>query len=245
MMAFDAYDLIALWERDQGLSVADKALLLLALARPGVSQQELGAMPIGARDRALFEMRRALFGNRLEGLAVCSECGEQLEMELPIADFLAGAKPAEPTDHASITAGGAEVRFRLPTTDDAVLVSRIRDNSDARQALVRCCIVNATQGGASVAPGDLDSEIIARVSQEMEALDPLSEIRLTLACSACEHTQSVLLEVASYLWQELVSEAERLLEDVRILAREYGWREADILAMSGRRRQFYLDRRQA
>lgn len=243
MTAFDAYDLIALWERNQGLSVAEKALLLLALARPGVSRQELGAMPVGERDRVLFEMRRALFGDRLEGLAVCPACDERLEMEFPISEFLANAMPTAPEDHASITVDDIEVSFRLPTTDDAVVVACSGHDGDARPTLVRRCIVSAARDGASVDTGDLDLEVFTRVSATMETLDPFSEIRLNMTCSACDHAHSVLMEIASYLWQELVHEAERLLDEVRMLARDYGWREADILAMSGRRRQFYLEQR--
>jgi hypothetical protein len=243
MTPFDAYDLIALWERDRsGLPVAEKALLLLALARPHAARDALGAMPIGARDRALLELRASLFGARLQALASCHQCNEQLELELHVGDFLAGVAPVDAAAPASLVAGDIDLRVRLPTTDDAVLVAHLSDGGEARRALVRRCILDAARDGAPVAFDDLGDDVITRVSQAMESLDPLSEIRLELTCSSCENSQSVLLEIASYLWAELVSEAERLLEDVRLLAHRYGWREADILAMSGKRRQFYLDR---
>lgn len=244
MTSFDAYDLIALWERDQsGLPVAEKALLLLALARPEASREALGAMSFGARDRALFELRAALFGHTLQALSSCNECDEQLEVELHIGDFLASVAPTPPAAHASLSAGDIDLRFRLPTTDDAIMVAHCAQEADARQLLVRRCIIAASRGDLAVAPDELDDEVIASVSEAMESLDPFSEIQLKLACAACNSTQSVLLEIAPYLWVELVSEAERLLDDVLGLARVYGWREADILAMSGKRRQFYLDRR--
>ncbi len=246
MIPFDAYDLIALWERDRsGLPVAEKALFLLALARPDASREALGAMPIGTRDRTLIELRAALFGHKLQALSSCNECNEQLEVELHIGDFLASVAPADPAAHASLTAGGIDLQVRLPTTDDAIAVAHTADGDEARHALVRRCILAASRDGASVTPNDLDDDVIVRISETMETLDPLSEIRLNLACSACASTQSVLLEIGSYLWTELVSEAERLLEDVHGLAHAYGWREADILAMTGKRRQFYLDRRPA
>lgn len=243
MTSFDAYDLIALWERDRsGLPAAEKALLLLALARPEASREALGATPIGARDRALFELRASLFGDELQALASCSACNEQLELALHVGAFLAGAAAREPATQASLVAGDIGLRFRLPTTDDALAAARAED---ARDDLVRRCIVAATRAGAPVSPESLDDDVVAKVSAAIEEIDPLSEIRLSVTCSACASTQSVLLEISSYLWAELVSEAERLLEDVHGLAHAYGWREADILAMSGKRRQFYLDRRSA
>ena len=47
--------------------------------------------------------------------------------------------------------------------------------------------------------------------------------------------------MAEYLWKEVLIEARRLLREVNALARTYHWREADILALSPRRRQAYLE----
>jgi hypothetical protein len=48
-------------------------------------------------------------------------------------------------------------------------------------------------------------------------------------------------DIAAYLWQEVDARARRALRDTHTLARAYGWREADILAMSDFRRQQYLE----
>ncbi|MCG8418742.1 MAG: phage baseplate protein [Proteobacteria bacterium] len=243
MTSFDTYDLIALWEQDRGLPAAEQAVLLLELACPDKSRDQIGALTIGERDRILLELRTRLFGNQLDGLATCTQCDEQLEVELQISDFVAGNQSPPAETHSSLRVGEVDVSFRLPTTNDAVLVSRHSHGDQARRALLRQCIVSATQDGASVAADQLDDVTLARIAQELELSDPLSEIRLQLTCSNCEHIEFVLLDIASYLWTELISQAEQLLDEVRLLAREYGWREMDILSMSGRRRQFYLDRR--
>jgi len=44
-----------------------------------------------------------------------------------------------------------------------------------------------------------------------------------------------------FLWTEITSQARRLLHEVHLLATTYGWHEADILAMSAIRRQYYLE----
>ena len=48
-------------------------------------------------------------------------------------------------------------------------------------------------------------------------------------------------DIASFFWSEIHSWAQRALREVATLARAYGWREADILSMSARRRQAYLE----
>ena len=75
----------------------------------------------------------------------------------------------------------------------------------------------------------------------MAEADPLSEVQITLNCLECGHRLTMLLDILSYLWEELREQVKRLLNQVYILARYYGWREADILTMSPWRRQYYLE----
>lgn len=242
MTSFDAFDLIALWEQDRGRSAAEKAAFLLRLACPERSPEELGAMTIGARDRVLLAMRRDLFGDPLEGVATCSECDEKLEMDLRVSDFLAGSPESPAESRVTLCVGEVDIEFRLPTAEDAVLAGRHGNDAEARRILLRRCVLSAGRDGAALNPEELDDITLARIARQMESLDPLSEIRLGFICFDCENEESVVLDIASYLWAELIGEVEQLLEEVRALARDYGWREADILAMSSRRRQFYLDR---
>ena len=46
-------------------------------------------------------------------------------------------------------------------------------------------------------------------------------------------------------WAEIDAWARRILREVNILARAYGWRESDILALGAVRRQIYLTMAQA
>jgi hypothetical protein len=49
------------------------------------------------------------------------------------------------------------------------------------------------------------------------------------------------MDVAAFVWAEIESEARRLLLEVDVLARRYGWSERDILDMSPIRRYQYLE----
>jgi hypothetical protein len=62
-----------------------------------------------------------------------------------------------------------------------------------------------------------------------------------LTCAACGHRWSALFDIVAFFWTELCVRAERLLVEVHTMARAYGWREADILAMSEARRHCYLE----
>ena len=75
----------------------------------------------------------------------------------------------------------------------------------------------------------------------MVQADPLAEILLDFDCPACGASFQEGLELASFVWAELEARARRLLMDVHTLASAYGWGEAEILALSAARREFYLE----
>jgi hypothetical protein len=75
----------------------------------------------------------------------------------------------------------------------------------------------------------------------MAECDPQAEVLLDLACPACDHRWPLLFDATAYLWAEIAVHARRLLREVHLLARAYGWREADVLALSAARRSYYLD----
>ena len=89
--------------------------------------------------------------------------------------------------------------------------------------------------------GDLPAGVAADLSVAMSEHDPQAEVLLDLLCPACEHRWQALFDIVTFFWTELANQAQRLLREVHALARAYGWREADILAMSARRRQFYIE----
>jgi hypothetical protein len=75
----------------------------------------------------------------------------------------------------------------------------------------------------------------------MSRADPQADVRLALTCPACRHQWRSIFDIVTFFWIELDVWARRTLRDVHALARAYGWREADILALSPQRRQCYLE----
>ena len=75
----------------------------------------------------------------------------------------------------------------------------------------------------------------------MAAADPQADVELALSCPACGHAWPAAFDIASFLWTEVDAWARVLLHEIHALASAYGWREADILALSPRRRRAYLE----
>jgi hypothetical protein len=252
MRALSAAEILTVWERGADRRPAERALALLAAAYPEQAYGRLLELSVGARDALLLAAREQTFGSDLAALAGCPGCGEWLEFSARAADFRAGPAVGDVAGGTSETfrttlqppaysGPAAHLVFRLPTAGDLIAVQDMADVAAARRALAGRCILEADMKGADLMAGGLTDELLALLGAEMSARDPQAETLLDLACPACGGRWQTLFDIADFFWAEVAAEAKRLLREVDALARAYGWREADILALSPKRRQAYLE----
>jgi predicted RNA-binding Zn-ribbon protein involved in translation (DUF1610 family) len=241
MPPLSASDVLRLWEAGAPLTPAGRALAILIAASPGMPPPALAALPVGRRDRRLLEIRRETFGPGLDALVPCPACGERIEFRLEAGTLLGGHDPGAVQSDAELTAGEWRVRYRMPTAGDLAEVASCEGPDRALALLVERCVVEATRAGVPAAPADLPAPALALMDQELARRDALAEILLDFVCPECGAAGQAPFDIARYLWEELRAEAARLLREVHALARVYGWREADILALSAVRRQAYLE----
>jgi len=244
MRPVSAGELLAAWELGRGRGPQEKALALLRAACPETPGEVLADLPLGERDRRLLRLREQVFGPRLTGVAACPGCGERWEVDLGTAEL--GLEPeggggAPPDTPILCQHDGYALTLRLPTGRDLIAAGQAPDLRAAREVLRDRCIVSARQGADTVAMGDLPPEVVAAAMARLAQADPQADVQLALTCPACTHHWQVTFDIATFLWTELQAWGERLLRQVHVLARAYGWREADILALSPWRRQFYLE----
>ena len=110
----------------------------------------------------------------------------------------------------------------------AACVLSWKDNSDA--------LSSDRAPAADTWPEDLRAAALAHI----EALDPAASVSFDLHCPACDAAWVAPLDPGAVLWRKVQAAAERLLQEIDLLARAYGWREPDILALSPLRRAAYL-----
>lgn len=214
---------------------------MLSATFPGKSLEDLAALPIGLRDAYLLTLREATIGPKLDGFTECPQCGERLEFQLSISDIRV-IDPTQPLamEHQFHTEG-FEIQFRVPNSWDLAAIVPYKETQKADAILLERCVLKATHRGRSVQVEDLPEAIQIQLTEQMAEADPQAELWLNLQCAACGHEWRSLFDIVSFFWTELNSQAKRLVREVHTLAHCYGWREADILAMTTKRRQMYLD----
>lgn len=227
---------LEVWEHGRGADTTRRALALLNAGGLAPPEGGLEDLPLGDRDRRLLELRAATFGPRMTAVAPCPRCAEEVEVRLPVERFL--ALPESCRDPAPVELSTGAVRFRPLTSGDLLEVQALGDTGQTQQALIRQCLLAGEQAPAEAA---VSSEDLSRLAEAMSEADPLAEILLDLECGACSHPWQEVFEVADFLYEEVSLLAHRLLREVATLARGYGWREAEILAMSPERRRAYLE----
>ena len=241
MRPLSAYDVLRVWEVGEDRHPLDRALALLAAACPELTWDELAALSIGQRDARLLTLRERTSGPRLNGFAECPRCAERLEFDVAVADLRVAEDPDIGEETWELDTGGLTLRFRLPNSRDLAAVLGCQDPTAARNLLVQRCVLEASRDGVPVAASELPADVITGLARRMSECDPQAEVLLDLRCPTCDHRWQALFDIAAFFWAELVVQAKRLLREVHALARAYGWSEADVLDMSARRRQFYLE----
>jgi hypothetical protein len=240
MRTLTATELLGAWEQGLSQPPALRALTLLALAGGGASPEELALLPIGWRDAQLLKLRESNFGSRINGFATCPACGQQLEMNFTVADVLV-ALPAEIPGAVALNLNDYQVCFRLPTSRDLTDLPEDGDEAALKRALLERCVLELKRDGLPISSEQLPAQVAEAISERMAETDPQADLRLALVCPQCAHGWRAPLDIVSFLWSEIHAWSVRILREAHVLASTYGWREADILAMTPWRRQSYLE----
>lgn len=241
MQPLSASELLTIWEQGLAQTSIQRALSLLSAASPGIPPDSLARLPVGQRDGRLLTLRAWTFGKQLLGMAACPACDERLELAFNVDDIRVAASEEVP-DAFDLEVDDYCLRFRLPNSLDlAAGVADAGDTNTLRQHLLQRCFLDAEHDGKAQTLSQLPLSVITTMATHMAEADPQADVQTALACPSCQHQWQVAFDIFAFFWAEINEWARRTLREVHLLASAYGWREADILALSAWRRQLYLN----
>lgn len=229
------------WERALGLTPARRALELLRVILPSASEESLVAMTVGQRDGALMDLRAAAFGRSVAAVSNCPSCENGVEINFRLDDIRARDDGASPDCPGRIERSGWSANYRVPNGDDLLRVEKAESEDAARQLILARCLSNVVVDGRTAPVDQLPEEAEEVVSDAFENADPLADVQLSVTCPNCGEAWEQVFDVLSFLWTELDGFARRLLSEIHVLARVYGWSEREILSLSPLRRNAYLN----
>ena len=237
VQGLSAAALLELWERGTGRHHIDQALLLLQHAYPEHSFESMCEWPVGQRDARVLALRRQTIGDRIEAYAECPACRNGLEFELSCEALLASA-PTPEAIWTTVEQDGCSLQLRRPTSRDLAVAMTAADPEQARQIILSRCVRGEPNDVAAAVWAEADGVALAG---RLGELDPLAEVLIDLRCELCGQQWQAVFDIVTFFWNELHTRSRRLLQEVDLLARTYGWTEQEVLRLSDQRRGLYVE----
>lgn len=216
-------DFLALWEAGATDHPLDRALGLIATFEL-TPRADMAAHTIDRRDRALFRISECLFGDKIRLFAACPDCADEAELSFSTHDALAVPAPAE---RFVLNYGAVQIACRQPTSRDLAMALAA---PDPQRALLNSVIE---------APNP-DPELVLVAEQVLSDQGGLTDLNLQHHCDGCGSDSATPFDILDYLWRRITAEAQRLMRDVHVIARAYGWSSEAILALTPRRRAAHI-----
>ena len=182
MRELSAPQLLEIWERGSAQTATERALTLLAAARPDLESDSLSRLSVGRRDRLLLSLRESTFGRRLAAIPNCPECREPLELAFDVEDVRLPDTTAVADEPATVSVAEYEVRFRLPDSFDLMTATATGVPNLARDVLRKRCLLSARREAQQIEIELLPAAVLERVEHEMMTLDGQANIQLDLRC---------------------------------------------------------------
>ena len=231
----DATTLLSLWEGGVSQPDIDRGDRLLR----ALDLDQSRPRTLGERTVRLLDLHARLFGSQADLLSHCPACGADAQFAVDCAELASQMEPADPVGPHHLAVDEIEIAFRLPTCADVAAASTSDEDAFVRRLLERC-VLSCSRHGERVEPDAWPDGIVDALSNRIESLDPGASVSFALRCPACGAQWRAPLDCAQLVWQKVQAAAERLLLDIDALARAYGWREPDVLALSPVRRAAYV-----
>ncbi len=160
------------------------------------------------------------------------ECGEPMEVSLPVADLIAMAQTTDAEGARTVDLDGAVFQVRPARGGDQRLWQQqaYTGQPDAEAAILATLVTG---------PPVFDAQR-ATLNATLSELDPLSAFELAVHCPECGASLQIPVDLEAACLRMLSAAQNRMICQVDALARRYGWSEAEVFAVPAWRRRRYL-----
>lgn len=234
MYSLSSSELLKIWENGFKQTITERTIVILTAALPTLTLTDIHALTIGERNQHLLRIRERVFGVHIPCTSHCPHCGDAVEFTLDTEQLTTPTQPA--TDFVCSMAGNTYT-FRLITCHDLLLAAQQPTLIAAERLLIEQCLAT-TESRIDIT--QLSDHDIQLLSEQLKRHDPQAELLVNLSCPVCTKSWETAFDIATFLWEEIAALAKQLLTEVHCLAQAYGWDEATVLALSQKRRQYYL-----
>lgn len=211
----------------------------------GFTPDTIWQWTVKRRLQGLLAIAFASFGNRLNLTSHCQQtgCGEQLEIELQLEDFIdiddLESIHCEPVPGVSLT-------LRHPVGLDQILWqqhAREQGSDGLSEYMCKTLIIDSEEEPESVAADLRISDSWQKsIDKALEKADSLTALSLSTRCPVCESENDIALDLERRILSLLAARQRQRLEHVHLIASVYHWSEQEVMQLPPARRNFYVER---
>lgn len=215
----------------QGVALLDR--LLVDSPGTSVGPGRASELAVSDGDRLFAAIYFEYFGEWVEGVATCRQCGSSFAVSFSLKEMTAemdapGSQHAVGPDQNGVYTLSDGRRFRLPTCGDQQSVIGL-DLEEGASLLRNRCIV---EGNPVEDP--------ALLQAGMSVVGPVLDQELETVCPDCGVLESVRFDVQRHLLHTLAREKRFLVREVHLIALAYGWGYEEILDIPRQERRAFV-----
>lgn len=240
MRAITTSELLKVWEYSLQHSQTDSSIALLKSAS-SKNDVDPSVLSIGQRDVRLLWLREWMFGSKLHNTAICPNCNQKVEWENDVKDFkLQSISDAKYLHRYELRADEFVIGYRLPVSKDMLQLKKSNTKEENVKTILHQCILDVVKNNNNCNVEDLPGYVLEAIEQEIGNQEAQADISISLNCPACSYNWQSNFDIQNYLWVEINAWAQSILQEVYVLAKNFGWSEESILSMTPQKRQLYL-----
>jgi hypothetical protein len=227
----DGADDIALIEGDQGTLPTALRILDRLASRSDGAAANWSVLAVCDFELLLLHLRAFLLGPMVGSSVSCMRCGQAAEISFRITDYIGAIRQNVPFGMEEQSERGTfnfeGIGVHVPRVDDLLAV---RSSANPAKALQARCV-----------PSGITRSLRRRIERALARAAPGVSGPVGGQCPECGSVLQALFDVATYVVTELRRLATGVYAEVHLLAVNYGWDEAAILALPGMRRRLYAE----
>ena len=193
-------------------------------------------LTLGDRIALILQVRKAVFGDKMQGLLKCPVCKEPLSLDLSVKSLLQPAKTCPKTAY-TVEFENFVFKVKPLTGADLEAIATNCSSLDPKEQLVRSCIMSSKPP----LPEKLSDEFVVAVGSELNEIDPQADMIFNLTCPTCNQPFQAPLDIENYFFEEMTSRLKQLEREVHWIALNYHWSEDAILSLPVAKRKRYIE----
>lgn len=171
--------------------------------------------------------------------ARCSSCEKRFDYEIDLG-VLPVKNRGEGYPFAMVDVRTDKFCFRAITGEDQIALTQVKDETRARELLIKRCLVNPslqTLEDDFIQTVLLSNAVINRVEATIDKVSPAITTTIETPCPHCHASMETHLDPYGIFDRN----KDSLLAEVHKIAWHYHWSEHEILTMGQSRRHHYID----